>query len=194
MELPEGYSNCRFIFTLTGVLDPMSFAIGVQSTNVTTPGAMAGMMYTAYTDIFIPDGGAMVEGWTFLGTSLTRTVGGEPVVAENIDPIVSTSSVDGLLVNSAVLVRKNTASGGRKNRGRMFIPPFDLQEEIINSAGVINNADVTDYQIQWDAFGLALEAADLVPFLYHSSPLDDPTPITSFTVQSLAATQRRRMR
>jgi len=40
----------------------------------------------------------------------------------------------------------------------------------------------------------AVNAADLNFFLYHSDPVDVPTPITGFTVQALGATQRRRMR
>lgn len=194
MELPEGFSNCRYIFTLSGVLDPMSFALGVQSTEVVSPSVMAAQMYDAFQEIFVIDAGALVEGWTFVGTSVTRTVGGEPVIGEKIEPITSSSSVDGTIVNTAILVRKNTAAGGRKNRGRMFVPPFDLQEEVINSAGVISPSEVTDYQIKWELYRTALDTANLVPFLYHSGIEDAPTPIESFTVQSLAATQRRRMR
>lgn len=98
--------------------------------------------------------------------------------------------------NVAVLIRKNTAIGGRLGKGRMFI------------SGVING-DATDAGVltttarnNWDtaaAAFLALVDDDPQLVLFHDVDSSNPffgegTPVTSLTTQSTLATQRRRLR
>jgi len=96
--------------------------------------------------------------------------------------------------NTATLVSKNTALGGRQGRGRMFLP--GVQEDQIDGAGVIAPAVVAALQSDVELMFSEIAVSDLFPVLLHdeASPITTPTPITSFTVQSTAATQRRRMR
>jgi len=94
--------------------------------------------------------------------------------------------------NTAWLVRKNTAAGGRKNRGRLYIP--GLVEADVNGLGSIGSTAVASMQDAIEGFVAAMATAELFPDLLHSDTGDEPTPITSMVVDSLAATQRRRMR
>lgn len=172
----------------------MSFALGVQGDIGWDPGDVAEILYTEYEDAFIPAAESFLLGWTFQGVSVTKGPDATPVIGERLVPKSGSSSAKGHTCNSALLVRKNTAGGGRKNRGRMFVVPFDLEEEIVDIAGQILPAEVANYQIQWNAFQLGIETAGVFPWLLHSDSADAPTPITSFSVQTLLATQRRRMR
>lgn len=104
-------------------------------------------------------------------------------------------------LNTALLVRKNSAVGGRANRGRFYWPGL-LAETDVNEVGIINPASVTAIQTDFNAFFTELAAAaepgqaSLAMVVLHDedSPATVPTPVTSLSVDGLAATQRRRMR
>lgn len=194
MEIPEGFTNCRYVFTASGVLDPMGFGLGHQGLPGVTAEEVAGIAYSRFQARLIPTPAAMLNGWTFQGVQATKTVGGEPTVGEHMVPIVGTGGGTGTVLNSAILIRKNTAAGGRKNRGRMFFPPFNLEELSIAISGVLAPAFTASVQILLDDWHEDLSVFEAPPWLFHSDPADAPTPITSFSIQSLAATQRRRMR
>jgi hypothetical protein len=194
MELPELFSNTRFIFANNVVADPMSFAIGSQSDPAMTTGQINSLMYSNFRDVFIATPASVLAGWRFVGTSTTRKIGGLPVVAERLESIIGTGAGDGLVCNTGLLVRKDTAAGGRKNRGRMFVPPFNLAESAVDVGGTVTASVVAGQQTGWNEFYTAIVAAEVPPWLLHSDPADSPTPISSFSVQSKAATQRRRIR
>lgn len=101
---------------------------------------------------------------------------------------------DSLPPNVSMLVKKSTAAGGRMNQGRFFVP--GAPEAHATSGGQLSGAFVTDMQNRWTAFHTELEEADMPMILLHSSDAggDSPRLITSLSVQSLLATQRRRLR
>lgn len=194
MEIPEGFGNARLIWTCTGVADEMSVAFGIESAPGWDPEVVSSQIRIAFHEAFLATSAAMLAGWTFVGSSVTKTQGGEPVSGESGISYSGTGSDPSLTVNTCLLVRKNTASGGRHNRGRMFVPPFNLREGDVNAAGVIDSARVSDLTATWMSFYDKMIADDIQPMLLHTSPADAPTPIVSFAAQPLCATQRRRMR
>lgn len=96
--------------------------------------------------------------------------------------------------NVSVLISKATGVGGRAGRGRLYHPGAD--EGNFQSDGVMNATRRGQWQTSWDAFIDDVVALGTIPVLLHShgSPITQPLPITSWTVQSRAATQRRRLR
>jgi hypothetical protein len=96
--------------------------------------------------------------------------------------------------NVAALIHKNTAFGGRAGRGRMYIP--GLQESDLNEAGNLDSGAVTAWQASLLAFLVSVTGDNLDPVVLHGvgSPLSTPSPITSLTIDSKVATQRRRLR
>lgn len=112
---------------------------------------------------------------------------------------VGTSTDDKLPQNCAMLVRKNTALGGRRNRGRFFIPGM-LTEEGVNNVGIIGSSDRGAYQGGIDSFFAELTTSTpaLPMVILHNtggvSPIIDPTVVVSLTVDSTISTQRRRLR
>jgi hypothetical protein len=98
----------------------------------------------------------------------------------------------GVTPQVAILVRKNTALGGRSNKGRMFLP--GLGEAAVEASGQIITSSLTNWQTAVDIF-LAGLGTELVPMvLLHNATEQAPTPVTSLSVQSLVASQRRRIR
>lgn len=93
---------------------------------------------------------------------------------------------------ASLLVHKITATGGRKGRGRMFIPA--IPEGDIAIGGNIEVAPLATAVTQFDAF-LAALTTELVPMvLLHNDPGDAPDDVTALLVDSKAATQRNRQR
>lgn len=93
--------------------------------------------------------------------------------------------------NVALLVRKNTASGGRKNRGRMFVP--GIVEGNVDQSGDMDGTVLGNWQTALDDFLDGLDTAQHTMVLLHGDDTD-PTTVTSLTAQVRVATQRRRLR
>jgi hypothetical protein len=194
--IPEGFYNASFIFTCTGSVRQKVTSLGIEVTSLTppTPAALA----TSLRNIFIGGGrpfaaASMTDDYVFTGISVTRTVGGFPVIGTDMTPTAGTSAADSPPSNCAVIVKKVTAAGGRKNRGRLFVPVGVLGEASVDASGFMSAGSRTAYQTQWDAAFAAMVSADLHPALFHSSALA-ATPITAFSVESQIGTQRRRLR
>jgi hypothetical protein len=120
--------------------------------------------------------------------------GGPPAVYEALDGTQGPNGSPAPPQNCALLVRKRTALGGRRGRGRMYLPPFPLAEGGIDHAGKVDPALVS----AWTASSQQAFNEGVSPVLLHAtspkSPTPPPTPITSFLVDSMIATQRRRLR
>lgn len=172
----------------------MGCSLGLQGDIGATAETIADEVYSAFVTTFVSSPAAIITGWTFEGVSVTRTTGGDPVNWEVLVPIVGTGGGESLTVNTAILVRKNTASGGRKQRGRMFVPPFNTNEGDVTAAGFLDGTYLASQNDGWADFLTSLAADDVFPWLLHTDPADAPTPITSLLVQPQVATQRRRMR
>lgn len=172
----------------------MGWSIGVQAEPTETASDIAIDAYNSFVSAFIPSTGAMLAGWTFVGVEVTRTFAGNPDRANFGPPIIGTGGAAGQTLNSALLVNKNTGLGGRKNRGRAFVPPFNLPEGSVDQAGFIAPVDRGNQQAGYLSYVNAMEAAGLFLWLFHSDPADAPSAIVSLLVQPQVATQRRRMR
>jgi len=121
--------------------------------------------------------------------------GGDPVaVVSTAAAIAGTNSAAMVPVNCSVLVGKYTGRGGRRGRGRWFLP-WCIAENSVDESGVITPDHVAGLQTSIDAV-LAAFTANTVPLvLLHNAPAtdNDPTPVTSMAVSSLIGSQRRRL-
>lgn len=194
MEIPEGFANVRFVYSLSGVADEMSFAIGVSPPTASEASEIAFAADTAYAAAGFGGSPGMYVGWSYLGTRVVKKFGGQPQVGDYVIASVGSAAGQTVPPNCSLLVKKNTALGGRKGRGRLFVPPYGLADTMVSNAGFLEDAQRGILQTAWDSLITELNANNLVPTLFHSDPLDLPTTITSFTVQAQLATQRRRMR
>lgn len=194
LVIPIDFANTRFIFRCAGVVDPMGFSIGTTCVPPETPLQVATALADAFDSIVWGSGANASEQYTFEGCSTTTETLTGPIIADYVLNTVGTVTAAVPPPNLSLLVSKNTASGGRKNRGRLYMPTAVVFETEVNHAGVLSAITTSAYQAVWDAFWTQLDGDGFPPWLLHSDPADTPTPITAFTVQSLMATQRRRMR
>ena len=199
LVIPPGFAQARFLYRLTADPEEMCITLGVEVPDgFEDPSVLASRLYNdAKTSI---SGAAeMYPTWTF-----TRVVeyvgqdGGPPTIGEYGENLVGTRTVAAQPPNNcAVLVRKLSAVGGRRNKGRFYFPPMSLGETAVNENGVIAGATLTGLQANFTEFyGLLTSPpeAQCNPVILHSEAPTEPTPITAFVVQAQIATPRTRMR
>ena len=94
----------------------------------------------------------------------------------------------------AILLKKSTARGGRQGAGRMLLPI--VPEASTLSGGQVDPAQVVALQTIASAWLSAVAGGTYTGFmvLLHNNPATTPDTVTSLSVQSTLATQRRRLR
>lgn len=192
MTIPAGYAQASYGFT--GASCPTGAAV-VMGHDVTgyggTPAQLAAVLADAWEQ--------------YINNSLVNTCILSSVLVKFGPDATGPSGVAGVNFNgnagqagtsSAVsfLVRKNTAFGGRSGRGRMYVP--GVSEAVVDQSGAIAAPTVTAMNTAFESWRNALDGIDVPMVILHQpgAPLSTPTPITSFSVQSVVATQRRRQR
>lgn len=94
-------------------------------------------------------------------------------------------------LNSTYLVQKRTNLGGRRGRGRMFLPGVSIgatEEDGSVSIGVVGGIETNIVAM------LAEMPSPWSPALLHATAPFTPTQIAAFAVQGKIATQRTRLR
>lgn len=196
-SIPAGFCEATLIWNLAGSIKDMTTAIGLDpaADPDADPSQIAEEVYEAatFTGSLVAAGG-MGEEWTFSGVSVTKQLESGPITGQFFDSVQGTVTSDGLICNTAVLVTKRTSLGGRRNRGRCYQPPANIAEVNVNAAGVIDGIVVGLENVKWGVFYTRLLTYPWQPVLFHQEAPFTPTEVTGFTVGSLCATQRRRMR
>lgn len=129
------------------------------------------------------------------------TDGTEDVVGSATTAVVGLKSVSGIPPNVALLVHKRTARGGRRGRGRFYIP-FAVNTAAITEDGRIAPAEVTTLQTAMDTFLTQINTTvgpmvvlhrTSAPGVDHPTNPGPPSTVTGLAVDNLVATQRRRL-
>lgn len=192
LVIPPGFAQVAYRFTLAGDAEEMISTVGIDLDGIT--GLPAGAA-TAAMDAFVLGfpAAAWSTAWTVRGcTVYIGQDGGPPVIVEHVTDVVGVTTMNTCPQNCAVLVRKQTGLGGRAGRGRMFLPPFALDEGNVSPNGLLDSDFRNDTQDSMDAW-----MGGLTPVLLHDSLTPGapaPTPITNVIVDPRIATQRRRLR
>ena len=130
----------------------------------------------------------MRQDLTRYGVEETRT----PADVDRVlAPENGTVSGDPMTPQVAYLVKKLTALGGRRNRGRFYLP--GVVESKVDGAGNVLGAFQTTIQTSMDDFMTDTGAADIGVVILHSDG-GTPTDVTSLQVEPKVATQRRRLK
>lgn len=194
MPTPPGYADIAIAFSQNTVIRPAYITFGADPTDTTveTVGAnvinainAAGSLKTV-----IDSSVTISEIVVSLGTDGTADITGSVPTA-----IIGGASGSYVPPNCAVLVRKNTARGGRRGRGRFFIP-WAVTTINCGETGIIASAYVTTLQNAMNAFLTALTTFTVPMYLLHSpgqTAEGPPNLVTSLTVDPLVGTQRRRL-
>lgn len=189
MEIPVGYAQITHTFGGTALPRGAAVVYGVENVNSDPAVTVASVIDPLWQSNIMVELASTV---TLLSTivKLGPTEDGEYYVLA--DSQAGGKAVNACPPNTAILVRKQTAAGGRKNRGRMYVPGTD--ELKIDFKGQLTAAYVSDLQDAFTDYASALALADLPLVVLHTDPADTPTPITALLVDNFAATQRRRLR
>lgn len=143
--------------------------------------------------------------WTYLGVELQwrPAGGGDLLYGEAVASSVGTRNADPLPANCAMLVRKASATAARKKQGRFFFPMAYLSEVDVARNGVIAAARQITVQTMLDGWfnsvqtigGGGIGAVGYPPVVLRKDAVSGPpTLVSSFALEPLIATQRRRLR
>lgn len=138
---------------------------------------------------------------TFVDSSVTIGPVHMSYGQDGLDPVAvigNTTWVGGRLLSStspnvAVLCKKTTALGGRRNRGRFYLP-WIVASTTINETGVVASSEVTSLQTKATLFKTDMAGAGATSpmVILHQSGSTTPALVTALTIDARVATQRRR--
>jgi len=190
MIIPDGYGQVNMIFGGASAPRGAQVVFGVDNSIVTaSAAAIAALAVDAWNTQLLGHQSinlTLVSARCKLGPNETGSQ------AEVASGAVGGANASSLEPQVAVLATKNTARGGRKGRGRMFIPGYE--DTTLNSDGTVNSGVFANIQDDLDSWLTAFSDATVPLVLLHNDPADDPDEITSISLQLLGATQRRRLR
>lgn len=194
--IPPGFAQVFFRFRCVGDNEEMLTSIGVRTVgDPPDPDTLADDMATAW--LFSWPVGDLSSTYTFVGTRVYVGQDGDPLVAENLRNTSGTGSGAVPPNNCAALLQKRSALGGRRNRGRMFLPAGYFPETGVDQAGLLTAGTVTTLQGNCNDFLTQIRTGSPTTdqaVILHSSAPSAPTVITTLTVAPKIATQRTRMR
>lgn len=200
MPTPPGFAACSYELKHTLMSRSAFITFGVDPTE-TDPNAIASSLAAA----FGSSGALLASMDSSVQLQQTRvslgTDGTADIVGSSQQLVACTRAISSLPPNCATLVHKTTARGGRRGRGRMYIP-WSIVSTSVSESGVIVGADVTLVQNAVNAWVSAVQSlvGPLVLLHRESGPEvqpptvpGPPNVITAWRVDPLVATQRRRL-
>lgn len=195
VQIPVGEMQVSIRWACNGVTRPMYTTFGV-SPDATAPSGVLPKLDDIHG--FLVSSTLMVASqisnqYTYVSLIGQEMTGSGILSAERPANIVGTNAFQPPPPNTSWVVQKRTLLGGRKNRGRMYVPPARLGETVVNAAGVIDAANVTAEQDDWTAFLGAMSADDYPLVVFHSDG-SPSTVVSSLVVENRVGTQRRRLR
>lgn len=188
MTIPAGFGQAMFVYGGTALPLGAAVTLGFQQTGTTTPAEDAFDLHQAMRDVTA----AMCATECSLISTMVK-FGPDATGPSAVYTQVQAGGRSGgaAAPNTAMLVRKQTAMGGREGRGRFYLP--GPSEEDIDEGGLLSATLRDAASAALGVFFAALIAADLPPYLLHDSGTP-PTAITTLSLDQRVATQRRRLR
>lgn len=197
MPTAAGYAQCSYRLKHSALPRNAYITFGVHPT-LTDPVAIATAIAVAYTPI-----------QTFMDSNVTMT---EVRVSYGIDGsadlvgiapavLVGSRSGNSSPPNVATLLHKQSARGGRRGRGRMFIPWWSSTIDY-DEVGAFNSTYLTNANTAAASWLTAMSTGGVPvvllhrnskPGIPHPTPPGAPNTVTSMTCDGLVATQRRRL-
>jgi len=188
MIIPSGYAQVNFMWTGANVPTGAECAFGVGA-----GGATAEEIAQDVADTI-----GAVDLFDRISNQVTLTTVKAKLGPNSTGPVAELSvAVPGDAGGScsppqvAWLVRKSTALGGRRGRGRLFFP--GVPEGSVDQAGVLDTTVSNAFQGLLDDWLSALAVSGHSMVVLHADNTA-PTVVTSLALQAKVATQRRRLR
>lgn len=197
--LPSGYATWAATYRQSATGRAAVVTLGVLHTPIATAaGTRANINNAFFSTGGLLDPITLDTSWIIEGTYVLSNQGGVLTSDTVLVGLPGSDTHTSPPPNVSVLMNKRSALAGRQNRGKMSIPAGFIDETDIDEGGVIAGAT----QIALQAAALqsfnALVANNVPPYLLHSMPISGilplPTAVTSFFINPLVGTQRKRLR
>lgn len=192
-RIPPGFAEVWMQFTTPLDPEPMYSAFGIDLASGVPMDQAEATSILGWSDLSVaPTIGA--EYFCGPGHVIAGQDGGDVRYDGTHAAIPGTNSGNSCPNNTAFLVRKVTAQGGRRGRGRMYWP--GVPEGDVGPTGVLTSGALNDLGTACNLLKSNLEALLSVDglVLFHETAPFTPTPITDLLHMPRVATQRRRMR
>lgn len=193
--IPAGFALGVLRWTVAGDLEEQISTLGLRPGVSDTAQSLAEALHTSATQggsIAAPT--AMNIPWVFVGTRVHWAVEtGIDTYVHNAPVAGTGSGSTACPSNCSALVTKVTTRGGRRGRGRMFLPAAIISDTFVDTNGVIDSGTFPTIQNRVIAFRGQLVINNLDPVLFHNDG-SAPDDITDLRLETQIATQRRRMR
>lgn len=191
-NIVNGYGQARLVFTVFGRLNQVITTVGYKINDSASPTDSAAEIdgfFKGATRLIAAT--HMADSWQYLGVDVTENRGLGPIQSSYRAEVDGGASFAPPPSNCAVVVKKVTARGGRKGRGRFFLPPAFLAESDVDQVGrFVKDVIQGRVSASMDAWRAG---AHTKPFLLHADATV-PDAIIGDVVEGVIGTQRRRMR
>lgn len=195
-QIPFGYADISLQLTHDLTARPCYITYGIDTSDLAqSPDVVAQAQYTAFTA-----SGSLLS---YLDTNVQITQVTARIGVADDEPVIGTwtQKARGLLslgsvpVNNALLVHKRTSRGGRRGRGRLFMP-WTLDKDSVNEVGLVETNALSARQTAFNKWMTELGTQSSPMVLLHGSGASSPGPpdvVTSLQCVNLIGTQRRRL-
>lgn len=196
--MPLGAKEATFVFTIEGNTRTVTTAIGIADLDVISPRTnleLATLIRENWSATARPFSTANLPTvYSLANVTVVEQTALGPVSVSAGPPVVGIGGQSVVPINCALLVVKETGVGGRRNKGRMFVPPFLPGESQVDTNGNLVAGVVPTLQALIDSAFDDDTADDIAHVLFHQTGDPTPTGITNLVLDNQIATQRRRMR
>lgn len=192
--IPVGWADCSIHFRRPLDNEDMVITFGVEVPPTALPGDVASKVAIAWGtewNASTTPGEIMVT----RATARVAVEGDAPRVEEAAINITGSGTSEFAPQNCAILVRKITTHGGRRGRGRIYLPW--VVEADVSDVGALTSTAMAFINTHMNGFLTKLDTADVPMALLHSegaSSTPVPYPVVSLACDPVIATQRQRLR
>lgn len=195
LVIPVGYAQCSMVFYRDGDLEEMDCTFGVATSDLeNTASDVALAVGHVFSSTGLPNGVHLVRVKCLVAQE------GDVPQSQEATAIANGSGTAKLLPqNCAMLWKKITGHGGRRGRGRMYLP--FVREDDCDDVGNLSSTTITAQQTTADLFLAELAdtahgAATPMVLLHHQgeSLVPLPYPVTGLVVDPRIGSQRQRLR
>lgn len=192
--IPAGYAEVVIPHRHSALARPALIVFGVNFGETFSDETVTSIQ-GAYHDNF----GPVIDNSVTIGPTYARAgqSSGDPLVfIADSTAAGEASRSDSLNPGQAVLMHKRTARGGRRGRGRMYVP-WAIGDDSIDEVGLLSSGAVSAFNTRGAGFLADLDEGPGCPMVVlhaeGSSSPGSPNEVHSLTVDPLVGSQRRRL-
>jgi hypothetical protein len=187
--IPQFFSQVNVKFSGAAAPLGMECTFGLRNPSEVAPGTLATSIIAAWVARWLPVQTGLITLASVLVKNGPNDTGAQAEVASG-QP--GTAAVSGVPPNVALLVNKVTAVGGRKGRGRMFVP--GILEANVDAGGIISGGSISTYITACVNFLTDLTTSGRTMVLLHADAATPPYDLVSLSPSTKVGTLKGRLR